>query len=656
MKSYLWINVLLLLLCISCNDTTNDKKTGAKVETLDAQSITSSSAICRGAILDWDGNSSTEFGIELDGGTGYTKRKKTSIDENVFTVSLTGLTASHLYLYRAYVKEGEYISYGGEKSFTTMVDENLIPELALFELFPGFKRLKIKCVFSSSANIGKCELLRNNRESVTIDKEKIIDNQFEIMLDVDEGDYQIKLVAYNHSGDLLLTRVEPVKVYGDNYVNSLENVNLTNIRFDIKTNKAILEWGASNEDVLRTELTYTDVHLKEKTLYDPTEVNDITTGIARYRTAYLPNVNMLDTLYTEYKNIEIGDTKNRSTGRNPFVQGSEGYFAYRIPAIVATKNGTVLAFAEGRRNSIEDTGDIDIVLKRSSDNGKTWSPLEIVINDGVNRCQNPVPIVISETNRIVLLYCWNKGASGERRVFVVYSDDDGASWTKEKEITQSVKPDNWNWYALGPCHGITKTMEPDKNRLVVPCNHTLKGSNASYSHVIYSDDNGITWHLGGIPCVDSNESSVAELSNGYLMLNMRRINDDNQRYRKVSISKDGGKTWEECSHDKSLPSPGCQGSILTYDFNGIVGKARLLFSNPAHQTSRRNNTLRLSEDDGETWSKQLMYVENTGQSVFYSAYSDIVRFADGSAGILYEKGYKNEEGIWFRKIKISDLK
>ena len=254
-----------------------------------------------------------------------------------------------------------------------------------------------------------------------------------------------------------------------------------------------------------------------------------------------------------------------------------------------------------------------------------------------------------------MLYCWNIGSSGERRVFVTYSDDEGITWTREKEITKSVKLSNWNWYAVGPCHGLVKAREPHKGRLVVPANHTVIGSSQTYSHVIYSDDQGKTWQLGGTPCVDTNESAVAELSNGDLMLNMRRTNDDSERYRIISTSDDGGATWNKCSHDTSLPSPGCQGAILTYDFNGAAGKARLLFSNPAHQSSRRNNTLKLSNDDGENWTRQLMYVQETGQSVYYSAYSDITKLDDGDVGVLYEKGYRNEEGIWFRKIRLSEL-
>lgn len=358
--------------------------------------------------------------------------------------------------------------------------------------------------------------------------------------------------------------------------------------------------------------------------------------------------------FTTLKLGEDPDNGNLSTSNNPFVQNSEGYFAYRIPSMVVTNNGTILVFAEGRRNSIEDTGDIDIVLKRSIDNGATWSALEIIKDDGVNRCQNPVPIVIPGTNRIVLLTCWNLGTSGNRRVFVTYSEDEGRTWSDEKEITEDVKPSDWNWYAVGPCHGIVKIREPHRGRLMVPANHTLKGSGQSYSHVIYSDDQGATWQLGGTLCPDTNESTVAELSNGDLMLNMRRASDV-QPYRVVSISKDGGSTWEECRYDYSLPSPGCQGSLLTYDFNGDMGKGRLLFSNPAHKSSRRKNTIRLSKDDGITWDEHLMYVENTSQTIFYSAYSDITKLPDGSVAIIYEKGYRNEEGIWFRKIKLSEL-
>ena len=191
----------------------------------------------------------------------------------------------------------------------------------------------------------------------------------------------------------------------------------------------------------------------------------------------------------------VQDTTNYSTSENPFICGTEGYVCYRIPTLAISKQGTLLAFIEGRRNSCEDQGDIDIVLKRSTDGGKTWSRNITIIDDGINRCQNQCPVILP-SGRILLVYCWNPGATGARSVFVTYSDDDGLTWSKGKNITSTVKPAGWGWYATGPVHGIIKQQEPNKGRIVIPANHGL-GSNG-YSHVIYSDDNGETWSLGGI--------------------------------------------------------------------------------------------------------------------------------------------------------------
>ena len=649
------ILILYFVLIVSCSGNTESEHRPAKVETLGVDGITENSAVCKGGIIDAGTRVIAEFGMEVEDGTGYKKYRRTTLSGAEFGVTLTGLNPDQTYKYLAYIDDGS-IQYGTEKEFTTLKKgEGANPGLTSLEILSGYNRLQIVGVFSSLSGVAYIKIGGiDTQEPVIIEAGEIENNKFERILELPEKEYLLELTVYDHLGREIIKETAPAIIYGEAYRSTLQNVELKSLQFNITDNSLIFNWGEVSQYVLRTEFTYTNIHLDEKTVLNPTALNDIATGYAKYRTAYLPVENMLDTLYTEFETVEVGDNENRSTGNNPFIQGNEGYFAYRIPSMVVTNNGTILAFAEGRRNSIEDTGDIDIVLKRSTDNGSTWSPLEIVKDDGVNRCQNPVPIHIPETNRIILLTCWNVGASGDRRVFVTYSDDEGKTWAEEKEISASVKPGNWNWYATGPCHGIVKTYSPHKGRIVVPCNHTLNGGGGiSYSHIIFSDDGGITWELGGEPCADTNESTVVELSNGDLMLNMRRTTSPNNRV--VSTSSDGGITWKECWRDNTLISPGCQGSIFRYDLNGENGKARILFSNPAHETSRRNNTLRLSNNDGETWTKKRMYVENTGQSVFYGAYSDIAKLIDGDIAMLYEKGYRNEEGIWFRKIDISEL-
>lgn len=339
---------------------------------------------------------------------------------------------------------------------------------------------------------------------------------------------------------------------------------------------------------------------------------------------------------------------------NVFVNGEDGYACYRIPTMVVTNNDVVLAFAEGRRNSCDDAGDIDIVLKRSTDKGKTWGKLITVKDDGLNRCRNQVPVVLPESNRILLVSCWNLGATGAVSVFVSYSDDEGLTWAKEKDITSQVKLNTHGWYATGPCHGIVKQKMPNKGRIVIPANHNISSTLEGYSHVIYSDDKGETWTLGGtVNLVNTNESSVTELSDGRLMLNMRGADasrPSNKRFRITSTSDDGGATWSDCVYDENLIEPMSQGVVLNYG-TGKDGKGIILFSNPSHQTNRKNNTLKLSLDDAVTWSNSISY---TGEEN-YGGYSDIGRYSEGQIGVLYEFGFKNSSGIWFRNVTFPEL-
>ena len=209
-----------------------------------------------------------------------------------------------------------------------------------------------------------------------------------------------------------------------------------------------------------------------------------------------------------------------------YASSSEGYNTFRIPAIVTSKNGTLLAFAEGRKNSSSDTGDIDLVLKRSTDNGKSWSALSVIWDDGDNVCGNPAPVVDYTTGIIYLLSTWNLGGDHEsqiinqsskdsRRIFILQSTDNGQTWSSPLEITKSVKLANWTWYATGPCHGIQLTKGKNSGRLLIPCDHIEAVSKKYFSHVIFSDDHGKTWQTGGTTPQDQvNECSVAELSNG----------------------------------------------------------------------------------------------------------------------------------------------
>ena len=343
-----------------------------------------------------------------------------------------------------------------------------------------------------------------------------------------------------------------------------------------------------------------------------------------------------------------------------YASGTEGYNTFRIPAIVTSKKGTILAFAEGRKNSSSDTGNIDLVVKRSTDSGKTWSTLKLIWDDGDNVCGNPAPVVDYNTGTIYLLSTWNLGSDQEsqiigqtskdsRRIFILQSTDDGQTWSSPVEITKSVKSADWTWYATGPCHGIQMTKGKNAGRLLIPCDHIEAVSKKYYSHAIFSDDHGKTWQLGGTTPQDLvNECTVAELSDGKLMLNMRNY-DRTQKTRKVSLSSDGGITWGNIYSDKSLPEPICQGSLYNYLIKK-TGEVKLLFVNPADENKRQNMTIRLSSDNGSTWEKSKVLFAGP------AAYADLTQLTNGNIGCLYEAGANNPyQGIQFQEVSYSDL-
>jgi sialidase-1 len=323
-----------------------------------------------------------------------------------------------------------------------------------------------------------------------------------------------------------------------------------------------------------------------------------------------------------------------------FVSGQDGYHTYRIPAILRTANGTLLAFCEGRKDSGSDAGDIDLLLKRSSDGGRTWSPTTVVWDDGSNTCGNPCPVIDEQTGTIWLLSTHNLGndkegaidrgtSAGTRTVWLLSSLDDGASWSTPREITSEVKDPSWRWYATGPGVGIQIQAGPHAGRLVIPCDHSTVDANGELvrgSHAIFSDDRGRTWQRGEAVTPFYNECQVVELfdGRGTLLLDMRSY--AKRACRAQATSADGGQTWSEPRDVPALVEPVCQASILRGPRN------LLLFSNPAHPTKRINLTVRASEDNGAKWPRAL--VLHAGPT----AYSCLVALDEAAVGCLYECG------------------
>jgi sialidase-1 len=341
-----------------------------------------------------------------------------------------------------------------------------------------------------------------------------------------------------------------------------------------------------------------------------------------------------------------------------FAAGGDGYHTFRIPAMVVTTKGTVLAFAEGRKNGRGDAGDIDLVAKRSTDAGRTFSPLQVIWDDAANACHNPAPVVDRNTGTVWLLMTHNHGSAVEKditenkggttsTVWVTHSDDDGVTWAKPTEITAAVKAPGWTWYATGPGAGIQTAA----GRLVIPCDHKRDGDHG-YAHVFSSDDAGKTWKLGGSVGPNTNECRVVELSDGRLMLNMRNYGIKNadaaKLGRAVATSADGGQTWSAVAHDSTLIEPVCQASLIAGP--AVGGRGSFLFANPA-SAKRERMTIRLSPDDCRTWPRSR--VLHAGPA----AYSDLAVLGDGTILCLYERGSKSPyETITLARLRAEDLK
>ena len=322
-----------------------------------------------------------------------------------------------------------------------------------------------------------------------------------------------------------------------------------------------------------------------------------------------------------------------------FLIGRGGYDNYRIPALAVTDSGAVLAFCEGRSEP-HDAGVIHTLLRRSLDGGKTFSPPQVVVRRAGMTCGNPSPIVDRHSGDVILLSTMNPadGPEGDviqgmaqRTVWMCRSADDGLTWSQPAEITSSVKRPDWTWYATGPGHGL----QLSSGRLVAPCDHirgvNFRADDPYHSHVIYSDDSGRTWRIGGVVDAGSNESTAIQTVDGSIYLNCRDWTGS--RVRQTAWSRDGGLTFGPRTPDPALCDPCCQASVIRYSQAPANQRNRVLFSNAACVgPSRLNMTVRLSYDECLTWT--------AGRSLHPgpSSYSDLAVLPDGVILCFYERG------------------
>ncbi|RYG25218.1 exo-alpha-sialidase [bacterium] len=335
-------------------------------------------------------------------------------------------------------------------------------------------------------------------------------------------------------------------------------------------------------------------------------------------------------------------------------QGAK-YDTFRIPALCRTKKGTLLAFAEGR-NSVADQSGNAIVLRRRPTGAKSWEPMTVVQADAPHALNNPC-VLPTRSGKVWLMYqryphgkaeyTVEPGFDAERSclTFVTYSDDDGVSWSRPTNISDSVKWLEARSTASGPGIGIELTRGKAKGRLVFPMNEG-KGRDW-YVFTVFSQDGGKTWVRGGnaprLEGTQPNETQVVELADGSLLMNAR--NQASGKYRLQFRSRDGGDTWESASSMRQLLDPTCMGSLVRVSFKPDL----LAFSNPNDEARRVNGTLRFSRDGGYTWP--IASVIEPGSF----AYSSLCPLPSGKLGILFETVDEGPSGGERYRIRYGEL-
>eukprot|EP01104_Vermistella_antarctica_P021170 TRINITY_DN938_c0_g1_i1.p1 TRINITY_DN938_c0_g1~~TRINITY_DN938_c0_g1_i1.p1 ORF type:complete len:387 (-),score=87.31 TRINITY_DN938_c0_g1_i1:139-1299(-) len=313
-----------------------------------------------------------------------------------------------------------------------------------------------------------------------------------------------------------------------------------------------------------------------------------------------------------------------------FIAGQEGYACYRIPTLLRVNNTYLFTTAEGRKYSCADHGYVDVVAKRSTDGGVTWSSLAVVFSESNSTTNvtigNAVTVFDAYTNMIVMLVCRNN-----IDVFQMSSADYGGTWSDPHQFASDLVLTDWSWVATGPPNGIQLT----DGRLVMPCD--MINSTAGYSFVYYSDDHGQSWNFSSTMNVDGNECQPAQMQNGSVVLNMRQSGAaEGVPYRRIALSDDGGETWGPIMTADTLPTPTCEGSFINVpSVPGVY-----LYSGPIDTTERVNMTVMMSKD-------AFHYVPLIPLEKGITGYSALTVVHDGTTagsgpnvviGCLYERG------------------
>jgi len=320
-----------------------------------------------------------------------------------------------------------------------------------------------------------------------------------------------------------------------------------------------------------------------------------------------------------------------------FVSGQDGYQGFRIPVIETAADGSLLAFAEARKHNFGDPGtdnnDIDLVLKRSTDLGCTWSPMKVIEDPGeLWSAANPATVLDRQTGRVWLHYLRCKPGRGSATArpgtddvqnLVRYSDDHGATWSEPADVTavcRDMADGQWRCSVVGPGGGI----QDRKGRLIVPVWKFPFGVFA-----VFSEDHGLTWRRGQMVPGDrgGDEDQLVELADGRILLDFRQEVGPN---RWIAVSHDGGCTWSE-PHPGQMVTPVCC-AIERYTLQSAgADRNRIVWTGPKGP-DRANLVIRLSYDEAESFANERLIAEGS------AAYSDLTLLKDKSVGVLWERG------------------
>ncbi len=326
----------------------------------------------------------------------------------------------------------------------------------------------------------------------------------------------------------------------------------------------------------------------------------------------------------------------------PFKAGEGGARIYRIPAIWWLPKKPLMAFAERRTEQRRMTGDVDIVLRRSFDQGQTWEPMQILADLERDTCGNPCVVQDASNGRLWLAFTRSRNADTEEDivaakvpgtgVWMTHSDDDGATWAAPRDISATARKANWGWYGTGPGQGLYLRGGASKpDRLLIPSYHTEGG--VYRTHSLFSDDHGETWQFEADAAEHTSEPQVIEMDAHTLLMNARTIAGHGE-HRTLVVSKDRGTTWQPAEGMAALPENKCQGCIYRCFRNGSNGEFDWIFSQP-FTTGRTSVTAWISEDGGKSWPDAQMLWSGP------SAYTSMVRVQGGLVGMLLECGTKD---------------